>query len=93
MKLFKGLILSGAATVALLSANSAQAADLAVQNTVAKMKVMSDAEVLALDPVANPLKPPSTAQMKADIGAGSNAKVCANPLKKQKILYEENFVE
>ena len=74
MKLFKGLILSGAATVALLSANSAQAADLAVQNTVAKMKVMSDAEVLALQPVANPLLPPSTAQMKADIGAGGNAK-------------------
>ena len=68
------LVLSSVAALTLFSACEALAKDLVVQNPGARMSVLSDAEVLALKPVVNPLRPPDTSDVTADTTSGPNAK-------------------
>ena len=67
-------VLFGVAAATLLAEGVAQARDVVVQNSSPRIKAMSDAELLALPPVVNPLQPPDVSAVKADQTAGPNAK-------------------
>ena len=72
MKLINSFVFTSTAALMLLSSNAIQAGGDVVITATTPTRILSNAGVLALKPVVNPLAAPDTSNVVADTGAGSD---------------------